>query len=29
MKKPNHRVFDYIPRFYKPDEDQSEKRKKT
>jgi hypothetical protein len=29
MKKPSHRVVDYIPRFNKPEEDQGEKRKKT
>lgn len=28
MKKPRHRVFDYQPRFYKPEEDPQEKRKK-
>ncbi len=28
MKKPRHRVFDYPSRFYKPEEDQTEKRKK-
>lgn len=28
MKKPSHRVFDYTPRFYKPDEDESERRKR-
>ena len=28
MKKPRHRVFDYPPRFYKPDEDPQEKLKK-
>lgn len=28
MKKPRHRVFDYPPRFYKPDEDEQEKRKR-
>ena len=28
MKKPRHRVFDYPSRFYKPDEDEQEKRKK-
>ena len=28
MKKPSHRVFDYPARFYKPDTDETEKRKK-
>lgn len=28
MKRPRHRIFDYTPQFYKPDEDQKEKRKK-
>lgn len=28
MKKPRHRVFDYPPRFYKPEDDPEEKRKK-
>ena len=28
IKKPRHRVFDYTPRFYKPEEDQNERRKK-
>jgi hypothetical protein len=28
MKKPRHRVFDYPPRFYKPEEDPQEKLKK-
>ena len=28
MKKPRHRVFDYPTRFYKPEEDPVEKRKK-
>ncbi|MEJ2103345.1 MAG: hypothetical protein P8X47_02075 [Ignavibacteriaceae bacterium] len=28
IKKPRHRVFDYTPRFYKPEEDKTEKRKK-
>lgn len=28
MKKPVHRIFDYPPRFYKPEDDQSEKRKR-
>ena len=28
MKKPRHRVFDYPPRFYKPDEDVQVQRKK-
>lgn len=28
MKKPRHRVFDYPPRFYKPEKDEQEKRKK-
>jgi ATP/ADP translocase len=28
FKKPPHRIFDYTPRFYKPEEDKDEKRKK-
>lgn len=28
MKRPQHRVFDYPPRFYKPDEDPDERRKR-
>jgi len=28
MKKPSHRVFDYPPRFYKAETDETEKRKK-
>ncbi len=28
MKKPSHRVFDYTPRFYKPEEDKDELRKR-
>ena len=28
MKKPSHRVFDYPPRFYEPETDEREKRKK-
>ena len=28
MKKPRHRIFDYPPRFYKPEEDEDERRKK-
>ncbi len=28
MKKPNHRKFDYTPQFYKPEEDEVEKKKK-
>lgn len=28
MKKPSHRVFDYPPRFYKPEADEIEKKKK-
>jgi len=28
MKKPRHRIFDYTPRFYKPEDDTEEKRKK-
>ena len=28
IKKPTHRIFDYTPRFYKPEDDQKEKRKK-
>lgn len=27
-KRPPHRIFDYTPRFYKPEEDPTEKRKK-
>lgn len=27
-RKPKHRIFDYTPRFYKPEEDESENRKK-
>jgi len=25
MKKPRHRIFDYPPRFYKPEEDDNER----
>ena len=28
MKRPSHRIFDYSPRFYKPEKDEQEKRKK-
>jgi hypothetical protein len=28
MKKPKHRVFDYTPRFYKPEKDEEERRKR-
>lgn len=28
MKKPSHRVFDYTPRFYKPEEDEDVRRKR-
>lgn len=28
MKRPKHRVFDYPPRFYKPEEDEQEKKKR-
>lgn len=28
MKRPQHRVFDYTPRFYKPEEDPQEKRRR-
>ncbi len=28
MKKPRHRIFEYLPRFYKPSEDPQEKLKK-
>lgn len=28
MKKPSNRVFDYPPRFYKPETDETAKRKK-
>lgn len=28
MKKPRHRVFDYTPRFYKPEKDEEERRKR-
>lgn len=28
MKKPTHRVFDYPPRHYNPQSDETEKRKK-
>ncbi len=28
VKKPKHRIFDYTPRFYKPEDDEKEKRKK-
>jgi len=28
MKKPRHRIFDYTPRHYKPEDDQSERTKR-
>jgi uncharacterized membrane protein YvbJ len=28
MKKPRHRVFDYPPRYYKPETDEQERRKR-
>jgi ATP/ADP translocase len=28
MKKPRHRIFDYTPRFYKPEQDEKERRKR-
>jgi len=28
FKKPKHKSFDYTPRFYKPEEDKQEKRKR-
>ena len=28
MNKPRHRIFDYIPRYYNPENDEQEKRKK-
>lgn len=28
MKRPAHRVFDYPPRFYKPEEDERERKKR-
>jgi hypothetical protein len=28
FKKSPHRIFDYTPRFYKPEEDKDEKRKR-
>ena len=28
MKKPRHRVFDYTPRFYNPETDPAEKKKR-
>jgi len=28
FKKPRHRIFEYPPRFYKPEEDQDERRKR-
>ncbi len=28
VKRPKHKSFDYQPRFYKPEEDEREKRKK-
>ncbi len=28
MKKPNHKIFDYTPRFYDPSKDEEERRKR-
>lgn len=28
FKKPRHRIFDYTPRFYKPEEDKDERLKR-
>ncbi len=28
MKKPKHKVFDYTPRFYKPELDEQERKKR-
>lgn len=28
MRKPRHKVFDYTPRHYKPEEDEDERRKR-
>jgi len=28
MKNPQHRIFDYPPRFYKPEQDEDERRKR-
>ena len=28
MKKAQHRIFDYPPRFYKPEQDEDERRKR-
>jgi hypothetical protein len=28
LKRPRHRIFDYTPRFYNPDEDEEERRKR-
>ncbi len=28
MKKPKYRAFDYTPRFYKPEEDEQERKKR-
>lgn len=28
MKRPRHRLFDYPPRFYKPEDDEKEKKKR-
>ncbi len=28
MKKPNHRVFDYTPRYYSPETDEQERKKR-
>ena len=28
LKKPQHRIFDYSPRFYKPESDEKERKKR-
>ncbi len=28
MRRPRHRIFDYTPRFYKPETDEQERRKR-
>jgi hypothetical protein len=28
MKKPRHRIFDYSPRYYKPEDDKTERTKR-
>ncbi|MCH9030321.1 MAG: hypothetical protein IH819_12110 [Bacteroidetes bacterium] len=28
MKKPNHRIFDYTPRYYKPEDDRNARTKR-